>query len=329
MAETKYNNVKLGLLVLGGLVLLISTLYYIGKNENLFGSNFQLRTRFANANGLLAGNNVRFSGMQAGTVKSVRVINDTTIEAILLIDNTMRPYINKNAETSIGTEGLIGNKIINIIPSKIPASLPAPGDLLPSQQQINTDQMLQTLSRTNNNIALISEELITTVQRINSSAGLWGVLNDNSLPRSLKSSLENIRRASANANDLVSDLHILISDVKSGKGTIGNLLLDTMLAHNLGQAVAKIDAAGDKTGALLDELHGMVADIHENVSTGKGTVNSLLKDTVLAARLSASMENIRKGTDAFNLDMEALKHNFLLRGYFRKQEKALKKQKKN
>src|SRR5579871_5679600 len=98
MSATTSGNIKLGLLVLTGLGLLISTLYIIGKNEDIFGSHFELRARFANANGLMAGNNIRFSGIQAGTVKSIRVIDDTTIEATLLIDNALQPYINANAE---------------------------------------------------------------------------------------------------------------------------------------------------------------------------------------------------------------------------------------
>ena len=314
MSETKNNNIKLGLLVLAGLFLLISTLYIIGKNENIFGSHFELRARFANANGLMAGNNIRFSGIQAGTVKSIKVIDDTTIEAVLLIDKVMQPYINSNAEASIGTEGLIGNKVININPVKARAPLAKEGALLPTHHQVSTDEMLETLSKTNDNIALISEGLRTTVQRINNSAALWNLLNDPRLSANVHASLLNLREASAHADALLGDLHDLTANLKAGKGSAGALLTDTAFAHNLNEAVDKlkttaetITAAGDQAGRLVNAAQTMITD------------------STFTSNLNGSMSNIRQGTAAFEQDMEALKHNFLLRGYFRRQEKQAKK----
>ena len=82
MPHLKISNLKLGILVLSGLFLFILTLYIIGKNENFFGSDFEVRARFTNVNGLLPGNNIRFAGIQAGTVKRINIIDDTTIEVI-------------------------------------------------------------------------------------------------------------------------------------------------------------------------------------------------------------------------------------------------------
>src|ERR1700761_6357472 len=141
------SNLKLGLLVLAGLLLLVSTLYIIGKNENYFGSHFDLRARFYNADGLVVGDNIRFSGLQAGTVRSIRMIDDTSIEAVLRIDKSMRPCIHKNALAAIGTEGLIGNKVVNILPVKSPAPPAEENDLLAAQRQVSTDDMLRTLDK--------------------------------------------------------------------------------------------------------------------------------------------------------------------------------------
>jgi phospholipid/cholesterol/gamma-HCH transport system substrate-binding protein len=321
MAAQNKNNIKLGLLVLAGLFLFILTLYIIGKNQHLFGSNFQIKARFENVNGLMKGNNIRFAGIQAGTVKSIKIINDTTIEVTMLIDNAMKPYVLKNAKVSVGTEGLIGNKIINIVPSKETAPVAEQGDLLQTQKIINTDEMLQTLYKTNNNIADISEELKSTVGRINSSTALWGILNEKSLAANLKASLYNISQASEKANEMVGDLRAIIGDVNNGKGSVGSLLKDTSLSHNLGEAVENIRAAGEKANGMMMELNETVKNIHEEINNGKGTVNALLKDPGLVAKLNISLDNVQKGTDGFNQNMEALKHNFLFRGYFRKLEK--------
>src|SRR6201996_8089431 len=112
------NNIRLGLIVSVALLILILSFYVIGKNQHLFGSNFELKARFSQLDGLAEGNNVLFSGIQAGTVKKIAIINDTTIEVVLLIDNKVKPYIHENALATIGTEGLMGNKMINIMPIK-------------------------------------------------------------------------------------------------------------------------------------------------------------------------------------------------------------------
>lgn len=308
------SHLKLGLLVLAGLFLLVSTLYIIGKNENYFGAHFQLRARFTNANGLISGDNIRFSGLQAGTVRTIHVIDDTTIEVVLLIDKAMRPYIHKNALASIGTEGLIGNKVVNIIPAAPPAPLAEDGDLLPVQNQVNTDDMLRTLNKTNENIAAISEGLNLTIHRINNSPLLWRLSNDTGLILRLNASLDHLHDATANADAALQNLHTLTADLNAGKGSVGSLLRDTTFAHNLDEAVNRLKLAGERISAAGDQAGALAQN-----------ANALIKDSNFIRNLNSSLDNIRQGTAAFHEDMEALKHNFLLRGYFRRQEKAAAK----
>ena len=292
----------------------------------MFGSNFELKVHFKNAAGLTKGNNVRLSGIQVGTVKSVKFLNDSTIETVILISKKAKPYIHKNAVASIGNEGLMGNKIININPGKEISIEVEDGDTIGTKITFDTEEMMETLSKSNRNIAVISEGLKSTVQKINNSSALWGILNDKSLSVNLRASLNNISKASANANDMVKDIHGIIADIKNGKGSLGMLLTDTSFAFRLNETVANIKSVGDSAGKLANELIGLVKTIKEEVNNGKGTVNALLKDSLMSGRLNASLENIKSGTAAFNKNMEALKHNFLFRGYFRKLEKQKKKE---
>ncbi|MCR8560792.1 MCE family protein [Mucilaginibacter sp. BJC16-A38] len=324
MANQGGNNIKLGVFVLAGLFVLILSFYMIGKNHNLFGSDFRIKARFSNLNGLMEGNNVLFAGIQAGTVKSIELINDTTIEVTLLIDNKVRSYIHKNAVAAIGTEGLMGNKIVNILPSKTISPKVEEGDLLAAQKMVNTDEMLQTLSKTNNNIAIISDAIKGTVLRINSSA-LLDLLNDKSIGVSLKSSLKNINKATANANEITYGLNNMVTQIKKGKGGAGVLLSDTAFAGNLQDAVLKIKLASGNANKLTLQLNSLVGNLNQELIHGKGPLNTLLRDSVMANNLKGSMDNIQKGTDGFNQNMEALKHNFLFRGYFKNLEKAQKK----
>jgi len=318
------TRVKLGLFVLAGLFVLILTLYLIGKSQNLFGSNVELKARFRNVSGLISGSNVLFSGIQVGTVNKIKIIDDTTIEVGFLVDKEMLPYIHQNARVSIGTEGLMGNKIINILPVNELSPPVREGDLLPASQTLSTDEMLQTLDRTNSNIADISEDLKSSVHRLNDSKALWGILDNPGLAANMQASMENISRASANVNAVTQDLHAMIADVKNGKGSVGTLLRDTAFSANLEETLAKIKKVGDKAAGLGDELDQMVDDIRYNMDQGRGTVHALLRDSSLTVKLNATMDNVQKGTESFSQDMEALKHNFLLRGYFRKLDKQQK-----
>jgi phospholipid/cholesterol/gamma-HCH transport system substrate-binding protein len=327
MAKKAINNIKLGVFVIAGLLFLVLLLYMIGKNENLFGKTYVLKARFENIQGLVPGNNARFSGIHAGTVKRVKILSDTVIEVTMIIETKMKNIIRKNAIVSIGTDGLVGNKVINIAPSKEPAPLAVEGDFLVSKKSVDTDDMLKTLFKTNEDVAVIAAELKSTVKRINSSSALWEILNDKSLPQDLRLSVANIRSATGKAGNLVDNLSNIVTDVKEGKGSLGILLRDSSFAENLNEAVFKINSVGEEADKLAAEINTVVQGINQDINKGKGTANALLKDSLLVIKLNASLDNIQKGTDGFNQNMEALKHNILFRGYFRKLEK--KQQKKN
>jgi phospholipid/cholesterol/gamma-HCH transport system substrate-binding protein len=329
MAKKTVNTIKLGTFILAGLFFLVLLLYMIGKNKNLFGPTFILKTRFENVQGLVPGNNVRFAGIEIGTVKRINIISDTIIEVVMTVEDKMEKVIRKNAIVSIGSDGLMGNKVINISPARSPAPLVTKGEVLTSYKPVSTDDMLQTLSTTNHDVAIIAAQLKIAVHRINNSTALWTILNDETLPQSLRTSFSNVQLATARAALMANDLESIISGVKNGKGSVGAVLTDTAFAKNLNEAIVKIKGVGDRADELIVALNSVIADVQQDVSTGKGTVNALLKDSSMVTKISSSLDNIQKGTDAFSQNMEALKHNFLFRGYFRKLEKQKQKETKH
>ncbi len=328
MASQKLNNIKLGLFVLAGLLFLILLLYMIGKNRNLFGSNFILKVKFENVQGLKPGNNVRYAGIDVGTVKQINLINDTLMEVVMTIDDKAKGVIRKNAIVSIATDGLVGNKVVNITSAKQASALVEEGDVLSSKKSIDTDEMLRTLSRTNNDVFVIAENLKTTVTRLNNSTAFWNLLSDKGLPRNLRMSAYQVRLAATKANSMVNDLYTIVNNVKNGGGSLGAILTDTAFAYNLNAAIIKIKTVGDHADSLSQQLSQVVEGIQKDVNGGKGVINALLKDSSIVVKLNKSLDNIQKGTDGFNQDMEALKHNFLLRGYFKNIEKQQKEEAK-
>lgn len=321
MAKKIVNSVRLGVFVLGGLAFLILLLFMIGRNKSLFGSTYLLKTKFENVQGLIPGNNVRYSGIQAGTVKSIKFINDTSIEVSMMIETEMQEIIRKDAIASIGTDGIVGNKVINIVPGNVHAELALKGDIISSKNPINTDDILNTLSNTNKDVAEIVTGLKITVDRINNSTALWELMNDKSIPRDIRQSAANLRLTTSRAGMMADDLHSIIADVKVGKGSIGILLRDTAFAYNLNEAVLKMNKVGSQADKLTVDIDKMVNGLQQDIDLGNGPVNALLKDSIMVRNLNSSIDNLRKGTDGFNQTMEAIKSSFFLRGYFKRQER--------
>jgi phospholipid/cholesterol/gamma-HCH transport system substrate-binding protein len=329
MAKEKLNNVSLGIFVLMGLIFLILTLYLLGKNKNLFEPSFNLKARFANVNGLRAGNNVNFAGIQVGTVKKVKILSDTLVEVTMAIDKKVKKFIMKNAEVAIGTEGLVGNKIVNINASPVPSTPADEGDLLKTKKSTDIEEMLKTLDKTNSNVALISEELKQTVRSINESKALWAIFNDSTLPQGIRKSVTNIRSATARVNNFADQLNQLITDVRNGKGTIGNLLTDTVFVHNLNEAAVKIKEVGENANDVAGNLNRLAEDIRSELNDGKGSLNLVMKDTSITGNIRRSLENIEQATGKLDTNMEAMRHHFLFRSYFKKLEKEQVKKEQN
>lgn len=320
------DSVKLGTFVLSGILILILTLYMIGKNRGMFTDSFELKTHFRAVNGLISGNNIRYAGIEIGAVESVVFLNDTTIEVNMNIQTKMRNIIRRNAVASLGTDGLIGNRVVNIFPGQGDAPLANVGDVLPSQEEVSTDAMLQTLSHTNNNIADIAEDLKVTVRHIRNSAQLARLLDDQSLSDNLKAALIHLHETTEQTSTLMSDVHQTFARATQNKGTLATLFTDTSMAQQVNQTLDNIKDVEKSAERLVQNLDQVVLSLDKDLSQRKGTLGVLLKDTVMAESLRNTLNNVEESTEALKLNMEALKHNFLLRGYFRKMEKQKKRQ---
>lgn len=327
MSQNK-NILKLGLFVFIGILLLITALFLIGKYQHMFGSHYELRAHFSNVGGLRTGNNVRYAGVEVGTVKELNIINDTTLEAIMLIEQRMKTVIRKNALVSLGADGLLGNKVLNIVPQTSSYDFAVEGDILPSRSAVEFDDILRTLSGTSDNLGEITNGLKITVAKINKSDGLWKLLSDSGIAVSIRKSSQNIELATVNAEMMTRDVKGMIADVKAGKGTAGAILRDTMMVNSLKSTLIELEQVAGKASQLAAELDTITQNINKDIEEGPGPVHTALKDTAVAGNISRSLMNIEKGTEAFNQNMEAAKHNWLLRGYFKKQEKEKAKQQK-
>ena len=318
MNKEVINNIRLGLFVIVGTALLIIVLYFIGSNSNLFSKTFKLYATFENVNGLKKGNNVRYAGIDVGTIKNIQIVNDTTIKVEMSVEADLKKVIRKNSTASIGTDGLMGNKLINIKPGTPDMGLVEDGAELESMGSLNTDEMLRTLDKTNKNILVISANLREISQNLTDSRGtLYTVLMDTTIARGLKHTLGNIDVVSNNILQISADLNDVVSEAKNGNGLVGTLVKDTVMAINLSKAINEVKTAGEQINTSAGELKMIL----NKVNSGSGTISTLINDTTTANNLKRTLVNIDVSAKKLPVLMDALKSNFLFKAYFKKQEK--------
>jgi phospholipid/cholesterol/gamma-HCH transport system substrate-binding protein len=325
MNKESTRNIRLGIFVVVGAVLLIFGLYSIGNNKNMFGKTFRLYSYFYDVNGLTAGNNVRYSGIDVGTVDKIEIINDSIVRIEMLIDNSIKKFIRSNSIASVGTDGLMGNKLVNIAPGTVEAPLVNENGEIRSLKTVNTEEMLRTLDLTNNNISIISSNLKEITDNVNKSRGtLYTVLTDTTLAKNVDLTLKNIQFVSNNLVQTSNQLSIIVNDVNRGQGALGFMLKDTTLPGDLRVAVKNIREGSED----FSKISGEVNEIINQINSGKGVVAGLLKDSVMSGDLKTSLSNMESASRKLDDNLEALKHSFLLRGYFRRIEKESKKSSK-
>jgi len=227
--HTQKFKVRLGLFISGGILLFVVAIFIIGKQQNLFNPVFKLTTTFYNVSGLQVGNNIRFSGITVGTVDNIVIINDSTVRVELLVRKNVQKFIKADSEAGIGSEGIIGDRVLIITQGSNDAPMVKDGQRIWSTEPVETDAIMKSVLET-----ALSAEIITS----------------------------------------------------------------------------------------------QLAEIMVNINSGEGTIGRLIQDTVIAENINKTILNLRRSSRGLDENMEAVKHNFLLKGFFNRKEKAAEKKKK-
>lgn len=317
MEKTTSQKIRLGLFVIIGLLIFILAVYFIGDKQKMFGKTNHLEAVFNNVNGLQLGNNVRYSGISVGTVRGIEMINDTTIRVDMIIDKTIFTHIKKNAIATIGSDGLVGNMIINIIPGIGEEASVQPGDEIRSRNRVSTDDIFNTLSKTNKNAATLTANLLKITDKMMDGKGTMGsLITDTLMARDLKETMRYLKLTGKGASETVLKLNQLIESLDSKDNVIG-VIKDSAVAHKIKNMVTNLDQSSVGIDKAITNLNATI----KNIKDGKGAINYLSNDPKLVRNIDSTMTNINQASFRLNENLEALKHNFLFRGYFRKLEK--------
>jgi len=225
--ESKKSNfiVWLGVFVALGTALFVGGIFVIGKQKNMFNPVYRLSAHFYNVSGLQVGNKVRFSGINVGTVDRIAILNDSTVKVEMLIRSEIQKFIKSDCDASIGSEGIIGDRVLNISQSEGHAPIAKAGSRLKASEPIETDAIMASVQLSVDNVALITKDF---------------------------------------------------------------------------------------------------SEISYNINKGKGTLARLIRDPSLAKDLGQTMTNLKKSSKGLDENMEAAKHNFLFRGFYKRKERRAK-----
>ncbi|MBZ4033969.1 MlaD family protein [Flavobacterium sp. 17A] len=184
---------KLGMFVTIGLLLFIMAVYFIGKQKNLFGSTFHITSQFKTVSGLEVGNNVRFSGINVGTVEQIQLKNDSTVIVVLVMKEEVRKFIKTDATTSIGSDGLMGDKVLTISPGLKSQTIIGNNGQLASVDGIEMHDIMKSVKKSVDNIGVISDEIAIFSHSMNNGNGaLARLVKDDKMANSVSNTLENL-----------------------------------------------------------------------------------------------------------------------------------------
>ena len=236
MKTTGAQKAKIGIFTLVGFVILVIGIFVIGNKKNMFGDTFAIYGRFRNVGGLQVGNNIRFAGINVGTVEGITIMNDTIVRVDMRLQARVKPFLKSDAVASIGSDGLMGDKLVVIAPGETGEDILAKGGEIKTTNPVDFDKIIAKV----------------------------------------KSVIDNAEAITGSFADI-------FGEIREGKGSLGKLIY---------------------TDSLEKGLESTVKAAHE------------------------TMKSVKEGTAGFSENMTALKHNFLLKGYYKNQKKDAKKKEK-
>ena len=297
MKNKKNRSVWIGLFIFIALLGFVIAIFAVGNRRGMFKENITLNAYFKSSDGLRRGALVRLSGVEIGNVSSVTITTDNNVKIELKIDKEYFQFLKEDSEATIEVEGIMGDKFIAISAGT------------PHSKSIEENGNINTIEP----------------------------FNIGTIVKQAQASIDNVEA-------LTEELRMIFEDVRSGKGTIGKLVTDETMYYNLSSAVSYVDTTLREAATQLVEISasytGIISSIDNLVSgadsvvttvniimsrirEGEGTIWALftkndLHDSLLRAVGSAveTLESAKLGVGKFAENMEALKHNFLFKGYF-------------
>jgi phospholipid/cholesterol/gamma-HCH transport system substrate-binding protein len=294
------NQLRVGIFVLVSIVVLIFLILNASGDMNPFKKRLHLKARFADANGLRKGSEVRLSGVRVGKVEDLVLLPPSTeptaqrVEALLTIDSVIdgrsaTERIRQDSTAQQGSPSLLGNEmLINISPGTALAPQVKDYDILRSSSANTVNDFATSGTDLAQRLSKLSDQMSVIVKDVQEGKGTVGRLfNDEALYNNLNSTvretedmIRQIRSGNGsagrfvndpalynNANEIAVQLRMIAQDLRAGRGTAGKLLTNDELYNRINRTADRLDRS-------VDQINSMIAD----VNAGRGTLGKLIKD---------------------------------------------------
>lgn len=316
------RSIVVGIFILIGLAFFIAGVLAIGSLNKSFIKKIEISTVFEDVGGLQQGNNIWFSGVKIGTVKDLSFFGESQVLVVMNIDEKAQPFIHKNAKAKISSDGLIGSKIIVIYGGSATAPTVQEGDRLSVDKAYTTEDMFNTLQENNVNILAITTDFKEIGKKIMGGEGTLGkLLIDKTLYNNLLSTTQTLSEASLNAKKVTGNLNTYTAKLNQNGGLANEFVSDTMIFSSIRETVAQLNQIVANANAVVKNLEAASTDSNSPLGV-------MMSDDSTAQSMKATIKNLETGSEKLNENLEAMQHNFLLRGYFKDQEKEQKKEQK-
>jgi len=294
------EGARLGIFIFLGTVLLVLSIFFIGNKEKLFSSTIEIKAYFSQIEGLKVGAPVRLSGYDIGSISGISFAHDDStakIEVKMRIDQSLKQFVRIDSEASIETEGLVGKKIITITPGSPSQAEVYQGTTIKSKSPVNVSKIIEQTEAIMSNIKDLTNNFSGIFAKINQGEGSIGrLVHDDQL----YNSAVNITQEGAKS----------LKTITNRMNDISDLIINT--TTSVKTVVANVDSA-------IYDVRGLLSKINN----GQGVLGQIITDRKLADSVKSIVNNFVKtsaqtksATSSLAENMEALKHNWLFKGYF-------------
>ncbi len=311
--------ITVGIFLAIGLVVFILGVFTLGSQSKSFSKSVGISAVFDDVAGLKSGNKVWFSGVIVGSISKIKFIGAGEVDVEMKIDEGSQPYIHRNAGVHIGSDGLIGNKIIVIDGGTPQAPVIQEGDVLQSEKMTSTDDIMKTLQQNNQNLLSITGDFKLLSRKILQGKGTVGTLMADSLMAiQLRNSMRNLEAATGSAARMAVQLDKFSRTINTKGGLADKLFTDTTTFNKFTATAEQFQQTAKNAAAITDNLIKATNKFNSN----DNTIGILLNDPTAAGQVRSTLNNLQQSSVKLNDNMQALQSNFFLKGFFKKREKA-------
>jgi phospholipid/cholesterol/gamma-HCH transport system substrate-binding protein len=295
----------IGVFVFGGLVLFAIGLFMIGDRQMAFAKKFTVYTEFNKITGLQPGGVVRVSGAKAGTITQILppATPDEKFRVRLELTEELHQLVRTDSVATIETEGLVGGSYLGIGTGTGAARPVSPNATIAGREPFEISdlmtQMGDTIQKVNNTVDAMQGDVARAVAGIANTADTADTL--------LTAVAPDLKQMAASGAKVTTDISTMAEGIRSGKGAIGKLVTDDELYTRLIGLAAKADTIAADTGKVIANAKNALDGFQSKDGPVQGMTASVVQ----------TMDDARAAMAGLAENMDAMKHNFLLRGFFK------------